>query len=248
MVEVLRNAYAEKHRRRGRHAKLSIEDQLFMSLKYWRQYVTQKELAFEFEVGEATAHDVIVWVENTLVKSGKFSLPGKKALLEDNEIEIILVDVTESPIERPKKKQREWYSGKKKRHTIKTQLIINRETGEIICTAHAEGKTHDFKLYEESIGSAVSEDIKVQGDSGYQGILKLHKNSETPKKKPKCGELTAAEKSENQRISRERILIENINAKIKVFKIASNKYRNRRKRFGLRMALLCGVINFENRN
>jgi hypothetical protein len=74
-----------------------------MSLKYWRQYVTQKELAFEFEVGEATAHDVIVWVEDTLIKVGKFSLPGKKALLEDTEIEIVLVDVTESPVERPKK-------------------------------------------------------------------------------------------------------------------------------------------------
>ena len=49
MVEVLSVAYAEKHKRRGRHAKLSIEDQLFMSLKYWRQYVTQKELSFEFE-------------------------------------------------------------------------------------------------------------------------------------------------------------------------------------------------------
>lgn len=103
MLEELRVAYAEKHKRRGRHAKLSLEDQLFLSLKYWRQYVTQKELAFEFEVGEATAHDVIVWVENTLVKSGKFSLPGKKALYEDAEIEIVLVDVTESPVERPKK-------------------------------------------------------------------------------------------------------------------------------------------------
>jgi len=103
MAEDLSHAYAEKHQRRGRHAKLPIEDQLFMSLKYWRQYITQKELAFEFEVGEATVHDVIVWVEDTLVKSGKFSLPGKKALLEDNEIEIVLVDVTESPVERPKK-------------------------------------------------------------------------------------------------------------------------------------------------
>ena len=103
MLEVLHKAYAEKHKRRGRHSKLALEDQLFLSLKYWRQYVTQKELAFEFEVGEATAHDVIVWVENTLIKSGKFSLPGKKALYEDNEIEIVLVDVTESPVERPKK-------------------------------------------------------------------------------------------------------------------------------------------------
>ena len=126
-------------------------------------------------------------------------------------------------------------------------MIANAQTGEIICTAHAEGSTHDFKLYTNSIGSSVSEDIKIQGDSGYQGILKLHKNSETPKKKPKGGELTAGEKTENQRISRERILIENINAKIKVFKITSNKYRNRRKRFGLRMSLICGIINFENR-
>jgi len=103
MVAVLQKAYAEKHKRRGRHSSLSIADMLFLSLKYWRQYVTQKELAYEFEVGEATAHDVIVWVENTLIKSGKFSLPGKKVLLDDSEIEIVLVDVTESPVERPKK-------------------------------------------------------------------------------------------------------------------------------------------------
>ena len=113
MADVLHKAYAQKHKRRGRKAKLPIEDQLFLSLKYWRQYVTQKELAFEFEVGEATAHDVIVWVENTLVKSGKFSLPGKKALLEDAEIEIVLVDVTESPVERPKKNNGNGIRGKR---------------------------------------------------------------------------------------------------------------------------------------
>jgi hypothetical protein len=123
---------------------------------------------------------------------------------------------------------------------------VNRQSGKIMCTAHATGKTHDFRLYENSIGMAVSDKIKVQGDSGYQGILRLHKNSETPKKKPKGGELTIDEKHENQRISRERILVENINAKIKVFKITSNKYRNRRKRFGLRMSLICGILNFEN--
>ncbi|MDR0475369.1 MAG: IS5/IS1182 family transposase, partial [Treponema sp.] len=74
--------------------------------------------------------------------------------------------------------------------------------------------------------------------SGYQGILKFHKNSETPKKKPKGGELTDEEKEGNRRISRERIIIENINAKVKVFKITSIKYRNRRKRFRLRMSLI----------
>jgi transposase len=106
MLAELRTAYAEKHRRRGRHSKLSLEDILFMALAYWRQYITQKELAFEFEIGEATVHDWIVWVEDTLVKSKKFSLPGKKALLEDTKIEVVLVDVTESPIERPKKNKK----------------------------------------------------------------------------------------------------------------------------------------------
>ena len=108
MVTVLKTAYAAKHKQRGRHTKLSLEDQLFMSLKYWRQYVTQKELSYEFEIGEATTHDTIVWVENTLVKSGKFSLPGKKALYgEDTNIEAVLVDVTESPVERPKKTKKD---------------------------------------------------------------------------------------------------------------------------------------------
>jgi len=124
---------------------------------------------------------------------------------------------------------------------------VNRQTKKIICTAHAEGSVHDFKLYEDSIGDAVIGSIKIQGDSGYLGILKLHINSETPKKKSKCHELTADEKAENRRISSERILIENINAKVKVFKITANKYRNRRKRYGLRMSLICGIINFENK-
>ena len=104
---------------------------------------------------------------------------------------------------------------------------------------------HDFKLYEQSIGCAVLDRIKAKMDSGYQGVLRLHKNSEIPKKKPKGGELSAEEKEANRLLSSERVLVENIIAKIKVFKIMSNKYRNRRRRFGLRMALLCGIINHE---
>jgi len=102
-------------------------------------------------------------------------------------------------------------------------------------------------LYKDSIGGRVLDSIKAQMDSGYQGIAEIHKNSETPKKKPKGGELTQEEKLENRRISRERILIENINAKIKVFKIMANKYRNRRKRHSLRTNLICGIINADAR-
>ena len=105
MVTILNEAYTSKPKkwRGGRKKKLTTENQLIMTLKYLRQYVTQKELAFEFEIGEATVCDTIRWIEDTLVKDGSFSLPGKKMLLEDDNIEVILVDVTECPIERPQK-------------------------------------------------------------------------------------------------------------------------------------------------
>jgi hypothetical protein len=122
---------------------------------------------------------------------------------------------------------------------------VNAKTHEIICAAHAEGRCHDFALYEASVGCGVSKKVRMRADSGYQGLFRLHANSEFPKKKPKGGELTDVEKAENRRIARERILIEAINAKVKVFKITANKYRNRRKRFALRMSLICGIINHE---
>jgi hypothetical protein len=81
MVIILKNACAAKPKRwrGGRKKILSIEEQLMLTLKYHRFYITQKALAFEFEVGETTVSDTIKWVENTLVKDGTFSLSGKKS-------------------------------------------------------------------------------------------------------------------------------------------------------------------------
>ena len=122
---------------------------------------------------------------------------------------------------------------------------MNAKTREIICLAHAPGACHDFALYAASVGGAVAERVRVVADSGYQGLWRFHANSQTPMKKPKGGELSGAEKARNRLIARERILIESVNAKVKVFKIASDKYRNRRKRHALRIAIICGIINHE---
>ena len=100
-------------------------------------------------------------------------------------------------------------------------------------------------MYKNSVGYGINNEIKLEGDSGFQGVLDYHKNSETPKKNTKLNKLSKEDKENNLRISKERILIENINAKIKVFKILSNRYRNRRKRHGLRMSLICGIYNCE---
>jgi len=80
---------------------------------------------------------------------------------------------------------------------------------------------------------------------GYLGITKICPNAKIPKKKTKLNPLSKEEKKENHKLSSKRIIIEQINAKIKVFKITKYPYRNRRKRFGLRMNLICAIINLD---
>ena len=114
MKKTLQEAYDAKHRRRGRHSKLPVEDMLMLTLEYWRQYPTLFELGFEFGLAKSSVHGIIVWVEDVLVKSNLFKLPGKKALLCNDDIEIVLVDVTESPIERPQKNKSNTTQAKRK--------------------------------------------------------------------------------------------------------------------------------------
>jgi len=108
------------------------------------------------------------------------------------------------------------------------------------------GRTHDFKIYKNEVREKILETIRLNGDIGFQGICKYHKNSETPKKKSKKHPITKEEKANNRRLAKERALVEHINRKLKVFKILSHKYRNRRKRYGLRSNLLCGIYNLEH--
>jgi len=88
----------------GRPTKLNRADQLLMTLMYWREYRTQFHIAQSYGVSEATVCRTIRQVENALVRSGHFRLPGKKSLQpSQTQLEVVLVDVSEQPIERPKK-------------------------------------------------------------------------------------------------------------------------------------------------
>ena len=106
------------------------------------------------------------------------------------------------------------------------------------------GKTHDFKLFKDTFIS-VDELIQILADSGYQGIIELHANSKTPIKKQRNQELTKEEKAYNRKLSRLRILVENVNRRIKRFKIMCDRYRNKRKRHGLRMTIICSLHNMD---
>ena len=104
MVEILQKGYAEKHRNRGRKPKLSIEDLLLATLEYLREYRTYAHIAASYGIAESNIYRGIKWVEDTMIRDGTFSLPGRKApLTSDMEYEVVLIDATESPIERPKK-------------------------------------------------------------------------------------------------------------------------------------------------
>ena len=142
------------------------------------------------------------------------------------------------------KKQRQYYSGKKKKHSLKSQLVIDERAGRIICTTVGKGRRHDFHIFKNS-KVRVKGSIKILADSGYQGLMKLHSKSQLPKKNTKRNPLTKEDKKQNQEISSQRVLVENIIRKVKIFKIMAEKYRNRRKRFTLRLNLITALINYE---
>ena len=105
MIEILREADHKKKTRGGRKSKLSLANRLLMALEYIREYRTYFHIARSYGVSESVAYKIVRWVEDTLIKDPVFALPGHKALLKsDMEHEVLLIDASETPIERPKKK------------------------------------------------------------------------------------------------------------------------------------------------
>ena len=245
--EMVKIVKAEKifQKKSGRPSKLCRENQILMTLSYLREYPTFFHLGIKWGINESNAYRIVIRTEKALINSGLFNLPGKKILYQSqNEIETVAVDVSEHEIERPQKKQKKYYSGKQKYHTIKSQVLANTKSTEIICTAFSNGRTHDFSLFKKSkIG--MNEKLELLGDKGYQGIKKIHNNSRTPLKKTKNKTLSQAEKLLNRQLAKSRIIIENIHRSLNIFRILSSRYRNRRRRFGLRFNLIAGIYNYE---
>ena len=244
MVELVKNE-EKKKKKPGCPCKLRIEDQVLMTLQYLREYRTQYHIGTDWGVSESTVCRITQKIENILIRSGVFSLPGKKELRQKEiEEKVVAMDVTESPIEKPKENQKNYYSGKQKEHTLKTQLIIDLKSKKIICLASGKGKVHDFKLFQNS-GVRVGDLIKIIADKGYQGIAKIHKLSETPIKRKKGKKLSKEEKQYNRLLNRLRVVVEHVNRRLKIFRILSSSYRNRHRRFGLRANLIAGIYNYE---
>ena len=105
MLGILERSAKDRKTKKGRKKKLSIENMLLMTLEYIREYRTYFHISQSYSVSESNAYKTVKWVEDTLIKHPDFALPGRKALLKsDIEYEVVLIDASESPIERPKKK------------------------------------------------------------------------------------------------------------------------------------------------
>lgn len=205
--------------------------------------MSQRYLAQEYNVAKSSISPIVISTTKILVSSKTFSLPKKVDNINDNS-EDRIIDATETKIDRPKKKQEEWYSGKKKMHTIKTQVEVGTDTLLIYSIRFAKGSTHDFKLFKSSIVD-YNKSNTLFVDKGYIGIEKIHSNSIIPIRASKKHQLTDEEKWYNNEISKIRITVEHVNAFIKKFKVTSTRFRNRRKNFKLFMTLICGIYNFE---
>ena len=155
-------------------------------------------------------------------------------------------DATERPIQRPKDRdvQQAHYSGKKKQHTVKNNLLITADSKVMLLTPSYEGRIHDKRIADRTDYFLPCGSYLYQ-DSGFQGFSVAGVNIIQPKKKPKGRDLTVEEKENNRAISSIRIRVEHAIAGIKRYRIVKDKLRNSKKGFSdLVMETCCGLHNF----
>jgi len=228
-------------------------DQLLFILFYFRHYPTQEVLGFLFGFSQPQANGWIQRLTPTLngALGAEQHLPARtqadvKCVLAACPGLEFIIDGCERPIRRPKdaQRQKQYYSGKKKRHTVKNITISEKRTKKIkALSATVEGKKHDKTLTDEQ-GYDFPAGSKLWKDTGFQGYEPAGVETHQPKKKPKGGELTPAEKAQNQHISQERIGIEHSLGDVKVFRIVADVFRNLLDNFAdLCMETACGLHN-----
>ena len=231
----------------GRKHALDLADRLLMLLISYRTYTTHAFLGFLFGVDDSAVGRNINPLQPLL--AGIFRVPERRIRLDPEEMRELFFDATERPTRRPEAGQRAYYAGRKKRHTIKNQVVIARRTKppgpgakpqRLRIAAVSEsfpGSVHDKKVYDRTRAVAPP-DARRTGDAAYLGTP-----LETPTRKPRGGELTAGQKRRSRVVSRRRIVAEHGIGKMKVWRIASEGYRNPGRRHTLIIKNVAGLHN-----
>jgi len=241
----------------GRKFKLPVKERMLMFLFYYRLYTNLALAGFLFDLDLSNVSRNITMME-PLVKAC-IPIPERitKQTKRIHDLDELLklypemkafIDATEQEIPRPKNKRRRknYYSGKKKKHTVKTQIIVNKKGLILHKTKHRKGKQHDYDMFKKTGPPPLPPEVELGGDLGYQGIEKDYPNLKTkiPIKKPKGKELTPQEKRRNKKFRKERVIVEHTISKMKKFRIMSDEFRNRLTRYDRMTSIVCGLVNF----
>lgn len=241
----------------GRKPNLATtEDKLIYVLFYFKCYPTFDLAGLIFDLDRSQAnrwlHRLQPVLEAALGK--KMALPKRKIRSMAEfiecfpELERIILDGTERPIQRSRDqdKQKEDYSGKKKRHTRIHVSAVAPDKRILIFTPAYPGKRHDKGvLNDEDWAQYIPDEVKIQGDLGFFGLQNEYVNVEIPHKQPKGEKLTDEQKEENRALASERVVCEHAFAGVKRYRIAAEVYRNRKEDFDdASMFTAAGLWNF----
>ena len=233
---------------------VNIEDKLLFILYYVKVYPLQEILAFEFGMVQSTANEWIHLLSEVLKKAldhgGYVPERDPKQLatvLESETEQTYGIDGTERSRQRPRdaEKQKHYYSGKKKAHTIKNLVLGGLHTRKVNYLSQTyAGKRHDKKIADEE-SPTYPEDISLYKDTGFQGYEPEGVKTFQPQKKPKGKELTSEQKEQNSLISSIRIVIEHIISGMKRCRIVKDLFRNTKAKYDdLVMEIACALHNF----
>ena len=244
MLAQLRAAWDAEQARKiksGRPSDIGgLEDHLLVMLIYYRCYITQEFLGFFYKVHKSAICRAIKRIEAHA--KPRFGVKREPELTQ-KEAEALIVDCTEQPIYRPGSDavQKEHYSGKKKRHTRKTEVSVTAAGRIASVSASYPGSHHDLTVRraEPRLAGATH----LYGDSAYQGYDKEHAKIDYPYKKPKEGELNDEEKEYNAGLSRFRVRVEHAIGRTKRFRIVSDRFRNPRATHHTKASIVAGMAN-----
>ena len=229
MVEQLRTSWEAAERRKTKSGRPwevgGLENHLLIMLLYYRCYVTQEFIGFFWQVDRSVICRAIRRVER---HAQPLLGVRRDPKITRREAEALIVDCTEQPIERPgvDAVQRTHYSGKKKRHTLKTEYVVTGK-GRIASVSDSHpGSRHDLTIRRE--GPKLPKAARVYADSAYQGYEREHASLEIPYKKPKGGELNDEEKDYNRGLGSFRVTVEHRIGRTKRFRIVAERFRNPR--------------------
>jgi len=215
-----------------------LEDHLLVLLILYRCAVTQDFLGCLYQVDKSAICRALQRIEKLAARV----LGVKRAIrVSQEEAEALIIDATEQPIQRPSRKQRCWYSGKKKRHTIKTEIIVTAR-GKIACASRpVPGRVSDITVRRR--GTPLPKGSRAYADSGYQGLQDDHSDTDIPYKKSKKRPLTKDERAYNHALSRFRVRVEHAIAKLKSFRVLAERYRYPRAAYAAKFAIVAGIVN-----